>query len=182
MLGPLLAPYAVGPRRQAPPNVASILDPARELGIRDAQVADGAADADCAGRASYSQGRRGRGASSRTGRAGTLRLGAAGDGRGVAGSGRSRWRDPSTAAARLAGRSGGASRQRSLRGHPHRHIAASNEGLIVGWPVRNAVLRLVSGMDLRLHPCSVAPAETRRTGQTAPPADLHATTPRDGLS
>ena len=38
-------------------------------------------------------------------------------------------------------------------------IAASNEGLIVGWPVRNAVLRLVPGMDLRLHPCSVAPAE-----------------------
>ena len=26
-----------------------------------------------------------------------------------------------------------------LRGHPHRHIAASNEGLIVGGPVRNAV-------------------------------------------
>ena len=46
-----------------------------------------------------------------------------------------------------------------LRGHPHRHIAASNEGLIVGWPVRNVVLRLVPGMDLRLHPCSVAPAE-----------------------
>ena len=46
-----------------------------------------------------------------------------------------------------------------LRGQPHRHIAASNEGLIVGWPVRNAVLRLVPGMDLRLHPCSVAPAE-----------------------
>ena len=46
-----------------------------------------------------------------------------------------------------------------LRGHPHRHIAASNEGLVIGRPVRNAVLRLVRGMDLRLHPCSVAPAE-----------------------
>ena len=46
-----------------------------------------------------------------------------------------------------------------LRGHPHRHIAASNEGLVIGRPVRNAVLCLVPGMDLRLHPCSVAPAE-----------------------
>ena len=46
-----------------------------------------------------------------------------------------------------------------LRGQPHRHIAASNKGLIVGRPVRNAVLRLIRGMDLRLHPCSVAPAE-----------------------
>ena len=46
-----------------------------------------------------------------------------------------------------------------FRGQPHRHIAASNEGLIVGRPVRNAVLRLIRGMDLRLHPCSVAPAE-----------------------
>ena len=31
-------PQPAGPRRQAPRNVASILDPARELGIRDAQV------------------------------------------------------------------------------------------------------------------------------------------------
>ena len=46
-----------------------------------------------------------------------------------------------------------------FRGHPQRHIAASNEGLIVGRPVRNAVLRLIRGMDLRLHPRSVAPAE-----------------------
>ena len=44
-------------------------------------------------------------------------------------------------------------------GQPHRHIAASNEGLIVGRPVRNAVLRLIRGMDLRLRPRSVAPAE-----------------------
>ena len=46
-----------------------------------------------------------------------------------------------------------------LRGQPHRHIAASNECSVVGRPVRNAVLCLVPGMDLRLHPCSVAPAE-----------------------
>ena len=69
-----------------------------------------------------------------------------------------------------------------FRGYPHRHIAASNEGLIVGRPVRNAVLRLIRGMNLRLHPCSVAPAETRRAGQTAPPADLHATTPHIAAS
>ena len=46
-----------------------------------------------------------------------------------------------------------------FRGQPHRHIAASNKGLIVGRPVRNAILRLIRGMNLRLHPCSVAPAE-----------------------
>ena len=46
-----------------------------------------------------------------------------------------------------------------LRGQPHRHSAASNEGPVIGRPVRNAVLRLIRGMDLRLHPCSVAPAE-----------------------
>ena len=56
-----------------------------------------------------------------------------------------------------------------VRGQPHRHIAASNEGLIVGRPIRNAILRLIRGMNLRLHPSSVAPAETRRAGQTAPP-------------
>ena len=32
-------------------------------------------------------------------------------------------------------------------------------GPVVGRPIRNAVLRLVPGMDLRLHPCSVTPAE-----------------------
>ena len=36
-----------------------------------------------------------------------------------------------------------------LRCQPQRHIAASNESLIVGRPVRNAVLRLIRGMDLR---------------------------------
>ena len=46
-----------------------------------------------------------------------------------------------------------------FRGQPQRYIAASNEGLVVGRPVRNAVLRLVRGIDLRLHPCSVASAE-----------------------
>ena len=47
--------------------------------------------------------------------------------------------------------------KRTLR--PHRHIAAANEGPVVGRPVRHAIFRLVRGMDLRLHPCSVAPAE-----------------------
>ena len=51
-----------------------------------------------------------------------------------------------------------------FRGHPHRHIAASNEGLIVGRPVRHAVLRLIRGMNLRLHPRSVAPAEGPEKG------------------
>ena len=46
-----------------------------------------------------------------------------------------------------------------VRGHPHRHIAASNEGLIVGRPVRHPIRRLIPGMNLRLHPRSVAPAE-----------------------
>ena len=56
---------------------------------------------------------------------------------------------------------------------------ASNKGLIVGRPVRNAVLRLIRGMDLRLHPCSVAPAETRRAGKPPHPQKVfHATTPR----
>ena len=62
-----------------------------------------------------------------------------------------------------------------FRGQPHRHIAAANEGLIVGRPVRNAVLRLIRGMDLRLHPYSVAPAEGHE--KCAPPQGLHATTP-----
>ena len=47
------------------------------------------------------------------------------DDRGAAGSGRSRWRDPSSAAARRGGRSGGASRQRSLprtTTMSHRHV------------------------------------------------------------
>ncbi len=65
-----------------------------------------------------------------------------------------------------------------LPGHPHRHIAAANEGAVVGRPVRHAIFRLVYGMNLRLHPCSVAPAETRRANHAAPPADgLHAITP-----
>ena len=55
-----------------------------------------------------------------------------------------------------------------FRGYPHRHIAASNEGLIVGRPVRHAILRLIRGMDLRLHPCSVDLRRiTRNAGQTA---------------
>ena len=58
-----------------------------------------------------------------------------------------------------------------FRGQPHHHIAAANEGLVVGRPIRHAVLRLLRGMNLRLHPCRVTPAETRRAGQTAPPAE-----------
>ena len=60
-----------------------------------------------------------------------------------------------------------------FRGQPHRHIAAANEGLVIGRPVRHAVLRLIRGMNLRLHPGSVTPAEARRTGQTAPPTEGH---------
>ena len=45
------------------------------------------------------------------------------------------------------------------------HIAAANEGLVVGRPVRHAIFRLVRGMDLRLHPCSVAPAEGHEKGR-----------------
>ena len=59
-------------------------------------------------------------------------------------------------------------------------LAASNEGLIVGRPVRNAVLRLIRGMDLRLRPYSVAPAEGHE--KCAPPQGLHATTPFSGVS
>ena len=60
-----------------------------------------------------------------------------------------------TPSAAPAGRPGGD----RFRGHPHRHIAASNEGLVVGRPVRHPILRLIPGMNLRLHPRSVAPAE-----------------------
>ena len=59
-----------------------------------------------------------------------------------------------------------------FRGHPHRHIAASNEGLVIGRPVRHAVLRLIPGMNLRLHPCSVAPAEGHeKCGPNCPTAE-----------
>ena len=98
------------PRRRTDPGCRAREGCPRRAG----PVADGAATADGAGRALSRRGRRGRGASSRPGRAGPLRPGAAGDGRGAAGSGRSRWRDPSTAAARPTGRSGGASRPPSL--------------------------------------------------------------------
>ena len=67
-----------------------------------------------------------------------------------------------------------------FRGQPHRHIAAANEGLVLGRPVRHAVLRLIRGMDLRLHSCSVAPAEGHE--KCAPPQGLHATTPRAARS
>ena len=53
-------------------------------------------------------------------------------------------------------------------GTPVRHLARRARQ---GRPIRNAVLRLIRGMNLRLHPCSVAPADTRRAGHTAPPAE-----------
>ena len=56
-----------------------------------------------------------------------------------------------------------------FRGHPHRHIAASNEGLIVGRPVRYPILRLIPGMNLRLHPRSVAPCGGSREVRATPP-------------
>ena len=74
-----------------------------------------------------------------------------------------RWRDGGHAATPTARSSSTATAGRPgsdrFRGHPHRHIAASNEGLIVGRPVRHPILRLIPGMNLRLHPRSVAPAE-----------------------
>ena len=78
---------------------------------------------------------------------------------GVAGSWRSRWRDPSTAAGRPAGRSGGAARQRSppmSTTPPHRRVERGR-----GYRPASSqrVLRLIRGMDLRLHLCGVAPAE-----------------------
>ena len=51
-----------------------------------------------------------------------------------------------------------------FRGHPQCHITTSNEGLVVGRPVRHAIFRLVRGMDLRLHPWSVAPAAGHEKG------------------
>ena len=43
-------------------------------------------------------------------------------------------------------------------------VTVSNEGLIVGRPVRYPILRLIPGMNLRLHPRSVAPAEGPEKG------------------
>ena len=98
-------------RRQAPRNVASILDSARELRIRDAQGVQepfGLAQREMV-EEPQSQG----------GLDGEIRVPPL----------------PAPPAA-PAGRPG----SDRLRGQPQRHIAASNEGLIVGWPVRNAVL------------------------------------------
>ena len=73
-----------------------------------------------------------------------------------------------------------------FRGQPHRHIATSNEGFVVGSPVRNAILRLIPGMNIRLHPCSVAPAKRHekygpnhptRSGSSCNNAVFH----RDGI-
>ena len=55
------------------------------------------------------------------------------------------------------------------RGHPHRHIAASNEDLVVGRPVRHAVLRLLRGMNLRLHPTQCGSCRGSREMRAKPP-------------
>ena len=74
-----------------------------------------------------------------------------------------------------------------LRCQPQRHLAASNESLIIGRPVCNAVLRLVRGMDLRLHPRSVAsvecpekfgPSRPTRAGSSCNNAQLRLASPR----
>ena len=64
-----------------------------------------------------------------------------------------------------------------FRGQPHRHIAASNEGLVIGRPVRNAVLRLIRGMDLRLH--SVVWLLPKVTRSAPPPAGSFRVAPGD---
>ena len=65
-----------------------------------------------------------------------------------------------------------------LRGHPHRHIATSNEGPVVGRPVRHAIFRLVCGMDLRRLCCNFRAATSgwttfgkHRTGFPIMPSD-----------
>jgi hypothetical protein len=57
-----------------------------------------------------------------------------------------------------------------LRCQPHGHIAAAHEGLVIGRPVGHAALRLVRGMDLRLHSRSVAPVGgSEKTGRAHHP-------------
>ncbi len=46
-------------------------------------------------------------------------------------------------------------------GQPDRNVASTDQGAIIGGPVLDVVLRLVRGMDSRLHPSSlVCPLET----------------------
>ena len=121
-----------------PRNVASILDSARELGIRDAQVEahhpeQGVQEPFGLAQREMVEEPQGQG-----GLDGKIRV------------------PPLPAPPAAPAGHPGSDR---FRGQPHRHIAASNEGPVIGRPVRNAVLRLVRGMDLRLHPCSVALAE-----------------------
>ena len=84
--------------------------------------------------------------------------------RGSAGSGRSRWRDPSTAAVRPAGRSG----SDHFRGQPHRHIAASNEGLvariITGPSARQSSGATRVPLWVRAHSSRPSRARTSRSG------------------
>ena len=138
---------------------------------RAAPVADSAADADCAERASS---RRGGEVESHDPEQGVKesfglaqrKMGEESQGHGGF-DGKIRVPPLPTPPAAPAGRPG----SDRFRGHPHRHIAAANEGPIVGRPIRHAIFRLVYGMNLRLHPCSVAPAETKRASQTAPPVE-----------
>ena len=115
-------------RRQAPCNVALILDSARELGIRDAQVADGASDADCAGRASYSLGRKVEAHHPEQGVQepfGLAQREMVDESQGQGGlDGEIRVAPLPASPAAPAGRPG----SDRFRGQPHRHIAASNEG------------------------------------------------------
>ena len=69
-----------------------------------------------------------------------------------------------------------------FRGQPHRHIAAANEGPVVGRPVRHAIFRLYVGWTFDFIPVVwLLRRVMRSAGQTAPPPQgLHATTPRAG--
>ena len=59
------------------------------------------------------------------------------------------------------------------RGQPDGDVASTDQGAIIGGPVLDVVLRLVRGMDSRLHPSSlVCPLETSHR--------IHAPTPRGG--
>ena len=56
-----------------------------------------------------------------------------------------------------------------FRGHPHRHIATSNEGLVVGRPVRNAILRLIRGDEPSTASLQCGSCEASRKVRAKPP-------------
>ena len=66
-----------------------------------------------------------------------------------------------------------------FRGHPHRHIAAANEGPVVGGQFATRYFVLYVGWTFDFIPVVwLLRRVTRSTGQTAsPPQGLHATTP-----